>query len=579
MKLIELKLIEMIKSLKNKIVVKILTIFFISSGIAVVIFFTINFFIVKNNIEKIVVQDLQTTVSLIYDTIDIHFSRSGEQWYKFKEYLQTGVIDPEIDATFNEMRYRILKIKILKRGYAFIINTRGDAVVHTEMEGKNIGNYDFIKKMIEKKNGVMEYDWKGEKKIVAFRYYAPFNWIIGAGSYYSDFLGEPLKWIAIASVTIIVVIGIVLTLVLYKLIAAIITNRINDVKNIAKSISCGDLTITVEKLCDDEIGVMTAAMADIVTTQRDIISILAAQIEKLTSSSKEMSEISNKMSKMSQDQAAAMEEASAALEETLASMEQIADKSEIQYRNVDQNVVKMEQMSTAAEGSYKEAITVNNLMTGTAESARLGERDLTKMVSEMQNIKNRTSKIADIIKMISDISDQATLLSLTAAIEPARAGEHGRGFAVVADEISKLAEETAQSAKNITLLVNEGNSQVDSGTGIVNRTAQTFQQIIKTIESMQGTVSRFSETLKLLANTASEAQGNTENIKRISNEVSVATKEQMATNKEMSATVEKVNLGSQELVNFAEVILGTSSQIGELSTEIKIQLDKFKIQC
>src|SRR4030067_1036996 len=174
MKLIELKLIEMIKSLKNKIVVKILTIFFISSGIAVVIFFTINFFMQKKNNEKIVVKDLQTTVSLIYDTIDIHFSRSGEQWYKFKEYLQTGVIDPEIDATFNEMRYRILKIKILKRGYAFIINTRGDAVVHTEMEGKNIGNYDFIKKMIEKKNGVMEYDWKGEKKIVAFRYYAPF---------------------------------------------------------------------------------------------------------------------------------------------------------------------------------------------------------------------------------------------------------------------------------------------------------------------------------------------------------------------------------------------------------------------
>jgi methyl-accepting chemotaxis protein len=283
------------------------------------------------------------------------------------------------------------------------------------------------------------------------------------------------------------------------------------------------------------------------------------------------------MSKMSQDQAASMEEASAALEENLASMDQIADRSEMQSQNVDQNAAKMEQMTSEAEGSYKEAIKVNNLMTTTAESARLGEQDLEKMVSEMQNIKNSTSKIADIIKIISDISEQVNLLSLNAAIEAARAGEHGRGFAVVADEISKLAEETAQSAKNITRLVSEGNSQVDAGTGIVNRTAQTFQKIIESIDAMKTTISKFSQTLKHLADSAAETRVNTENIKKMSNDVSLATKEQMATNKELSATVEKVNIGSQELVSHADVILSSSKEIGQLSVEIRSQLEKFKI--
>src|SRR5208337_5008501 len=107
---------------------------------------------------------------------------------------------------------------------------------------------------------------------------------------------------------------------------------------------------------------------------------LRTHIEKLSKSSDDMASISNKMSKMSQDQAAAMEEASAALEE---------------------NMDNMDKMTAEAAVSYEAANKVNNLMTSTAESARLGEQDLTKMVSEMQNIKDSTSKIADIIKIIS----------------------------------------------------------------------------------------------------------------------------------------------------------------------------------
>jgi methyl-accepting chemotaxis protein len=111
---------------------------------------------------------------------------------------------------------------------------------------------------------------------------------------------------------------------------------------------------------------------------------------------------------------------------------------------------------------------------------------MTDTIAGMNSIDESTKRIAEMVLAISDISDKVNLLALNASIEAARAVITAGDLLVVAEEISKLADQTAVSAKNITEIVNSGLAQVGRGKEYVEATAKGLIQLLSLFREWRG---------------------------------------------------------------------------------------------
>jgi methyl-accepting chemotaxis protein len=152
----------------------------------------------------------------------------------------------------------------------------------------------------------------------------------------------------------------------------------------------------------------------------------------------------------------------------------------------------MEEMTSTVKQNADNARQANQLASSARTQAAEGGDVVEQAVAAMADIGHSSKQIADIIGVIDSIAFQTNLLALNAAVEAARAGEQGRGFAVVAAEVRKLAQRSAEAAKEIKTLIVDSVEKVDNGSKLVNASGLALQDIVMSVKKVSDIVAEIA---------------------------------------------------------------------------------------
>ncbi|MCP4129690.1 MAG: hypothetical protein GY754_01620 [bacterium] len=234
------------------------------------------------------------------------------------------------------------------------------------------------------------------------------------------------------------------------------------------------------------------------------------------------------------------------------------DNAEKISLNVIKAMDNIEEIDSYAKNIEKISSDVDEIIKTNEEKLResVGQMKELSQINDESNVASTklNEKLAEmtvIISAINDISDQTNLLSLNAAIEAARSGEHGKGFAVVADEIGKLSEQTNQSTKDITVLIKD----------VQQYSASTYEITSKSYEIINNSV----ESILEIDNSFKEIVTMQYTMNEKINEIASKTGEVAADSSTTIETISEISSVTQEAVASIEDIASFTKYLLELN--------------
>lgn len=260
--------------------------------------------------------------------------------------------------------------------------------------------------------------------------------------------------------------------------------KVDRILGVVTKAADGDLTGRIDVRGDDAIGRLAVGVQAMI----DSLSALVAQVQtsgiQVTSSATEI--------------AATSKQQTATIAQQAATVNEIASTSA--------------EISATARGLFETMNEVASSAEHTTDFALHGQESLTEMettmrrvvdvsaaiASKLETLREKAAGINTVITTITKVADQTNLLSLNAAIEAEKAGEHGLGFAVVATEIRRLADQTAVASWDIEQLVQKMQLAVTASVMGVEKFSAEVRHSAEEVHKVGSQLTRIMDQIKEL---------------------------------------------------------------------------------
>lgn len=250
--------------------------------------------------------------------------------------------------------------------------------------------------------------------------------------------------------------------------------------------------------------------------------------------------------------------------------DEVKEQTEIVY-GASEGVLTLTASTHEVSEFTKEAVDISSRQRQATDQGHLAVNNVIQSMSSLrEDIQDASKKIkrvgesaqqiGGIIELITDISEQTSVLAMNASIQAAAAGEAGRGFRAVAVEVQKLAERTEGALIQIQNHINsvqadtgiaisameKSTQQVVEATQVGHETGEALSEIATVTGEMLNIISSISKTMEIQESQANKVQD------------------------QMNSLLDSSEKNEQQILNSVENVENIANSVSELQEAIEI---------